>query len=111
MLTVHGLLMSLVGYDIFSKWVASDQGWLIVRHFGTLNTRVILALQDQIVQLEEELKAVDDRCRLPSSILHDDDQTDNGSFRKDFSERKELICDKLVNALSKYSRLMLMYNS
>lgn len=40
------------GYRILSRWLASDNAFLVVRRLGTLNARVALSMQDGIVQLE-----------------------------------------------------------
>jgi hypothetical protein len=42
------------GYRVFSRYVASDQAFFIVRRFGTLNARVLLAMQDEIAALEDK---------------------------------------------------------
>jgi hypothetical protein len=44
-----------VGYKTFSRWMASDSAFLVVRRFGALNARIALSMQDEIVQLEEQL--------------------------------------------------------
>lgn len=88
------------GYRVFSKWMASDQSFFIVRRFGALQARVVLSLQDQIVRLEEELDSMDkaySRKKVP-------DVVDNGSFRNDpFKDRRELIEEELPKILREYS--------
>ena len=71
----------------------------MVRRFSQLNVRATLALQDEIVQLEEELNDRDDfNRRLPEDF-------DNGSLRNDRDvERIELIKDKIIPALTVYSK-------
>jgi len=51
--------------------------------FGALNVRVILALQDEIVQLEEQLDAMDKAFgRKNLEIVHPKPDTiNNGTFR------------------------------
>lgn len=89
------------GYRLFSKWLASEKTFFIVRQFGALNTRIILALQDEIVQLEQRLNRIDEevsRKDLP-------DSTNNGSFRYDRSdERRYLVETILPEKLAKYSK-------
>lgn len=88
------------GYRVFSRWVASDQAWFIVRRFGALNTRVILALQDEIVQLDQSLDEIDEELSRKAI----DDSTNNGSFRYDPSNRRrDLILNTLPKKLLKYS--------
>ena len=91
-----------VGYRVFAKWMASEQTFFIVRRFGALNTRVILALQDEIVELEQQLNHLDeDYSRKDANENH----THNGSFRFDgFEDRRNLIQDILPEKLAKYSR-------
>jgi hypothetical protein len=88
------------GYRVFSKWLASDQSFLITRRFGALQARVLLSLQDEIVKLEEELDSMDkaySRKAVP-------DVVDNGSFRNDpWNERQETIT-KLGEKLRSYSK-------
>src|ERR1700722_559445 len=50
------------GYRVFSQFIASDNDFFVLRRFGTLNARVILALQDQLSKLEEDLEEIDNRC-------------------------------------------------
>jgi hypothetical protein len=91
-----------VGYRVFSKWIASDQAFCIVRRFGALNMRAILALQDEIVALEEELDGMDKN----HSSKEMPDGVENGSFRNDtHSERSKLIREKLIPKLERYSKV------
>lgn len=78
-----------IGYRVFSKWIASDQSFFIIRRFGALQARVVLSLQDEIVRMEEELDSMDkaySRRAVP-------DVVDNGSFRNDpwNNERGEVV--------------------
>src|SRR5271156_5725305 len=88
------------GYRIFSKWLASDGAFLMVRRFGALNARIALSMQDEIVQLEEELDDIDEtlsKKEIPREI-------NNGSFRHDpWQDRDELIKRRIPEALTKYS--------
>jgi len=73
----------------------------MVRRFGTLNARVALALQDQIVQLENELNDADE---VNSEII-DNDNIQNGTFRGDKDiERKKLVEETLLAKLTQYSK-------
>jgi hypothetical protein len=44
-----------IGHKVFSRWIASDQTFFVMRRFGALNARVALSLQDEIVELEANL--------------------------------------------------------
>lgn len=88
-----------VGYNVFSKWIASDSAFFFLRRFGALNARVALSMQDKIVRLEEELEDMD---RTYSDVVPG--PVDNGSFRDDpFDDRREMIEKTLPDALMKYS--------
>ncbi|KAI9764896.1 MAG: hypothetical protein M1839_005690 [Geoglossum umbratile] len=93
-----------VGYKVFSRWIASDQTFLIVRKFGALNARVALSLQDEIAELEEKLDTMD---QVYSSTNVD---VNNGSFREDpFTEpddRQELVRKILPGKLAKYYKYL-----
>lgn len=102
-----------LGYRVFSKWVASDQTYFIIRKFPALNVRVILSLQDEIVQLEQELNDLDEdwsRENLPGGIHHPDPETiHNGTFRyDDVIERTQLI-NTLSKKLKCYSKTLSRY--
>lgn len=46
------------GYRDFSSFVASDNNFFILRRFSTLSARVLLALQDELVELEDQLNVI-----------------------------------------------------
>lgn len=98
------LIATSAGYPQFSRWVASDKAWLITRRFSTLNARVILLLQDNIVELEGQLNKLDEAYSRPKEVMQDADNTHNGSFRLDRESRRTVILDNLTIALSKYSK-------
>lgn len=93
------------GYRVFSRWMASDQAFFILRRFGTLNTRVLLAMQDEIVELEDQLNLLDEEASRKESPYN----LDNGTFRDDpFGDRRELVTKILPEKLAKYSKHMQM---
>ena len=68
-----------------------------MRRFAALSTRAALALQDEVVLLEERFENLEKRyCRRDAENEH------NGSLRKDREERRELM-HEIVEALTKYS--------
>lgn len=91
-----------VGYKVFSRWIASDPNFFVLRRFGTLNARVALSLQDEIAQLEEKLDYMD---------KHYSDRTTqdvhNGTFRDEpftaEDDRQKLVREVLPEKLDKYS--------
>jgi hypothetical protein len=89
-----------LGYKEFTNFVASDETLFMVRRFNTLNVRAALLLQDELVQLEDELKELD-----LYNIEGFPEKFDNGSFRKDKDEiRRDLIKKELIPKLKEYSK-------
>ncbi|TDZ15183.1 hypothetical protein Cob_v012011 [Colletotrichum orbiculare MAFF 240422] len=56
---VHRKPWKHIGYKGYSEFVSSEDDFFLLRRFDTLNTRVALALQDEVSQLEEELGEFD----------------------------------------------------
>ena len=94
-----------VGYPLFSRWLARDSALLIVRRFGTLNSRIALSMQDDIVVLEKELDGIE---RILSDKKYDW-RINNGSFRNDpfgpQGRRHKIIKEELPKKLAEYSKL------
>ena len=89
------------GYRGFASFVSSDDDFFVLRKFGSLNARVILALQDEIVALEQDLAALDDHWSQKTGP-----DCHNGSFRDDLgSPRSELLRKKIYGKLKDYSML------
>lgn len=87
-----------VGYDGYSKFIASDSDFFILRRFSTLNVRIALALQDDVSYLEEKLTALDEKYSKKS---HDD--VNNSTLRSDQKEDRKAIVWDITQKLSKYS--------
>lgn len=86
-----------IGYRGYVDFIASENDFYIMRRFAALNTRAALALQDEVVLLEERLENLEKRyCRRDAENEH------NGSLRKDREERRDLMRE-IVEALTKYS--------
>jgi len=86
------------GYPKYSAWVASSDDFFHVRKFKTLNARVILALQDEIVVLEEKLKTLDKTYSLTTM-----GPINNGSFRDDQQLTRVDTLEKIKLKLLEYS--------
>ena len=86
-----------MGYRGFSTFVASDNDFFILRRFGTLHARVLLALQDRITVLESNLRAIDE------DASRDDDDYHNGTFREDRFHDRVMIIDEIRKKLGQYS--------
>ncbi|GME26553.1 hypothetical protein BKCO1_3000201 [Neofusicoccum parvum] len=101
-----------MGYRAFSSFLASDDDAFVIRKFGTLHVRTILMLQDEIVGLEDQLAAIDQRCEEQQVDDRDDYLFHNGSFRGDRLWHKDRyeVMHRLVNLLDQYDRLVLNYN-
>lgn len=88
-----------IGYKGYSEFLASENDFYIFRKFEILNSRIALALQDQVFILEEELEELDVRYSSTSAT-----DVNNGSFRDDQPDREELL-EKIHDKLTKYSKL------
>ncbi|EHK97238.1 hypothetical protein M7I_7017 [Glarea lozoyensis 74030] len=101
------------GYQHYTRFIASDNDYLVFRRFSVLSTRVSLALQDEIVVLEHELAELDNRL----SEKHAPD-IHNGSFRADkadkvspiASARAKLLHGKIFHKLKEYNEFMFHYS-
>jgi hypothetical protein len=88
------------GYQEFSRWMASDDDFFVIRRFQSLNAEVILYMQDRIVQIEERLQEIHKGVETSS-----DELARNSSFRwgmKHEPERGRLMCE-LTGLLNHYS--------
>ena len=92
------------GYQAFSQVIASDNDFLVIRRFGTSNARVILALQDEVSQLEEQLASFE---KVYSSKDYED--INNGSFREEPKPERAAITWALKAKLKEYSPLPISY--
>jgi hypothetical protein len=91
------------GYKDFSRYLGYSRSFFFLRHFRTLNARVLLAMQDSIVELEEKLDKIDQDLSFKSR----DNKNLNGTFRKirgEQSETRYRIIWKLQRKLQKYSK-------
>ena len=79
------------------RWMASDDDFFVIRKFGEVAARVLLRMQDRIVQLEADLREQD---RISQNHgLH------NGTFRKEKNLLRDKIMDELTWRLSEYRML------
>jgi hypothetical protein len=88
-----------IGYEGYSEFIASEYNFLVFRRFNAANTRVMLALQDEVSELTEKLKQMDERYSDKSAK-----DVNNGTLRHDQRDRKALI-ENLHESLVKYSQL------
>ena len=86
-----------IGIKGYSEFVASDDDFLIFRRFGTLNTRLALALQDEISVFEQQLLDLDKGYSDKNGK-----DMNNGSFRDDMDDRAELL-ERIREKMQRYS--------
>ena len=87
------------GYQSFSAFVASDNDFFILRRFGALSARVLLALQDQLSRLEEDLEALERRVRAEHAP-----DVHNGSFREETEKDREALISQAQRIIRDYSQ-------
>ena len=85
------------GYPVFSKWVASDDDFFVLRKFGTVSARVTLMMQDRIECSIRELEERDNECQEKGKH--------NGTFRYDEDRQRQHTLEKLSWQLGKYCKL------
>jgi hypothetical protein len=88
-----------IGWPGFARFAASDNDFLVLRRFDVASTRVLLAMQDNISQLEESLNNIDAQSCTP-----DAPDLNNGSFREEHNEDRGKTIEKLKTALLEYSK-------
>ena len=87
------------GYPALSKWLASSTDGFAIRKFANANVRVLLKLQNDIVEQERELKVMDDLAQeLPDGSSH--------SLRLEAGLPRDRKVDRLGDLLKDYSPLL-----
>lgn len=86
-----------VGYRGYANFISSDDDLLILRRFNSLNVRVILAQQDKLSELEQELAEIDKQ-----NSHRDAPDVNNGTIRDDLEERQFLL-DNIKEEIYRYS--------
>jgi len=87
-----------VGYRGFCNFLSSDNDFLILRRFGVLSIRVLLALQDELVELEEQLQTLENQL-----TSFDAPDYHNGSFRQETEECRCELIREIASKLRSYS--------
>ncbi|VUC33306.1 unnamed protein product [Clonostachys rosea] len=90
-----------IGYNGYSKIMASNSDLFILRRFSNLNVRIALALQDDVSFLEEELTALDEKYSVKTR-----ENVHNGTLRDDIEDRKALL-QQITKKLSIYNEFIL----
>lgn len=94
-----------VGYPGFSEFIVSDHDFFMLRAFSKITARVLLMLQDEIVQLETNLEDLD--AKLSAEAATD---VHNGSFREETSEESKGILREMAGKLRDYNELVLQHS-
>lgn len=94
-----------IGYRGFSEFLASDNDFLVLRRFSTLSVRILLALQDELVELETQLRSLEDQlCSAAAPNIH------NGSFRQETPEVRLKLVRTIEEKLRAYNELLLQHS-
>lgn len=88
------------GYPAFATWMASADDFMVLRRFSRLNARVLLLMQDRIVQKEEELDRMDVSSRKCSTADYDGNCS---TFRFEPCMRRREVLEELEPMLKEYS--------
>lgn len=92
-------LWKYVGYRGFCEFLDSDNDFFILRRFGALSARILLALQDELVQFEDELTDLETQFQqVLSRDVH------NGSFRRDLLPDRRRLIEQIQLKLRDYSK-------
>jgi hypothetical protein len=105
----HDHAYKYYGYPEFCRLLATSNDFFVLRRFGALNARVLLTMQNNIVEIENRLLELDQECAKdpdPShgrldSLAWDKDQTNR------FKERADKV-EALWPLLHQYSTLQLV---
>jgi hypothetical protein len=87
-----------IGYRGFCKFVDSDHDFFLLRLFVNLSVRVLLALQDELCELETQLDILESRLSDPRA-----EDIHNGSFREETSESRLALIQEMDKKLRAYS--------
>ena len=94
-----------IGYRGFCKFHVSDDDFFILRRFGELTSRVLLAMQDELAEREDELNALE--AHLSSASARD---IHNGSFRQEQSRERLALIHAIDQKLRSYNELVLQHS-
>ncbi|ERF71380.1 hypothetical protein EPUS_09052 [Endocarpon pusillum Z07020] len=91
-----------VGYPGLASHMTETQN-LIFRRFDDVHVRLLLYLQDQISQLEAQLRTLDER-NIAESGIH------NGTFREDADKLRVDTMEKLRICVGEYDTMILAFS-
>lgn len=93
------------GYPAFARWMASSNDFFVLRRFDALNARVLLRLQDQIAELEDKLKAVDQTC-MEAEVDTVHSRLDSLRLDRQIQPEREELLEELTGKLEQYSKCL-----
>ena len=83
---------------MLAAFMASDKSFVLFKRFGELHTRLLLYKQDELVEIEQRLKDLDNEERTSYHLA---------SRRDDMNlARKELVTE-IESKLSSYGKLLI----
>ncbi|MCJ1396330.1 hypothetical protein MMC18_009219 [Xylographa bjoerkii] len=92
------------GYKNYSRFVGACRSFFFTRQFRTLNIRIILAMQDGIAEMEDDLNALDNALSYKAALdIH------NGTFREESSEERLSLIWKIKSRLEDYNQYIHNY--
>ncbi|KAK6082936.1 hypothetical protein SCUP515_02170 [Seiridium cupressi] len=93
-----------IGYKDFARYSSLSDDFFVVRRYDRIHCRVLLAKQDRIAKLEEELDTLDD-----SSSSRTASDMDNGTLKNDKSQGRKQILADLGRELRSYDELLVHF--
>lgn len=94
-----GLATSQVGYPALAHFMASDSVFRIFRRFDFLTVRTLLYLQDELCELEQRLKELDDSDLQLNSHAH---TVSLHSRRHDQNQQRKAVLAEIQLKLKTY---------
>jgi uncharacterized protein (DUF983 family) len=94
-----------VGYRDFCAFVTSDDDFFVLRTFSGLSARVLLALQDELSELEGQLEVHEKDIMAQSAP-----DVHNGSFRSESSEIRLDLIREIDQKLRAYNELAIQHS-
>lgn len=90
-----------IGYRGFCQFIASDDNFFVFRRFSGLSSRVLLALQDELSELEGQLEKLEGQLSAVSAP-----NVHNGSFRQETSQARIDLIREVDKKLRAYNELI-----
>lgn len=98
-------LWKYVEYAGFSRFIVSDHDFFMLRVFSKISARVLLMLQDELVELEIKLTEIDEGLSAAAAT-----DVHNGSFREETSWERRHVLVEIDRKLRAYNELVLQHS-